>query len=170
MPQCVQNTFKNDLKMAANGQFRATYRRREPAYVTVRPRDLQVKISNPFTYDKTLWTFFIPYKLLVLKWQIGAKCIQYQPKEDHISICQIVCGIFKSGTCLNESLELSPWSEVNPLYSIENKSSSEMTQLAPTYLRTTRTCSMSFFQGSHRICWSYPWEDWPDACLKKAYI
>ena len=58
MPQCVQNTFKNDLKMTANGQFRATYRRREPAYVSVRPRGLQVKISNPFTYDKTLWTFF----------------------------------------------------------------------------------------------------------------
>ena len=43
MPQCVQNTFKNDLKMATNGQFRAIYRRREQAYVTVRPRGLQVK-------------------------------------------------------------------------------------------------------------------------------
>ena len=25
MPQCVQNTFKNDLKMAANGQYHAAY-------------------------------------------------------------------------------------------------------------------------------------------------
>ena len=30
MPQCVQNTYKNDLKMAANGQVRATYHWGEP--------------------------------------------------------------------------------------------------------------------------------------------
>ena len=57
MPQCVQNTFKNDLKMAANGQFRAAHRRREAAYLSVRPRGLQAKIQS-FIYDKTLWKFF----------------------------------------------------------------------------------------------------------------
>ena len=35
MPQCGQNTFKNDLKMARNGQFRAAYRGREPAKVSI---------------------------------------------------------------------------------------------------------------------------------------
>ena len=52
MHQGVQNTFKNDLKMAANGQFRAAYRRQEPAYVSVRPRGLEAN-TNPLTYDKT---------------------------------------------------------------------------------------------------------------------
>ena len=40
--------------MAANGQFRATYRRREPAYVTVRPRGRQVKMQ--FFY---IWQNFV---------------------------------------------------------------------------------------------------------------
>ena len=58
MPQCVQNTFQNDLKMAANGQFRATYRRREPAYVTVRPRGLRVKIQAFY-----IWQNFVEFFL-----------------------------------------------------------------------------------------------------------
>ena len=57
MPQCVQNTFKNDLKMAANGQFRATYWRREPAYVSVRPRGLQVKIQSFYIWQNFLEFF-----------------------------------------------------------------------------------------------------------------
>ena len=56
MPQCVQNAFKNDLKMVANGQFRTTYRRREPAYQTVRPRGLQVKIQSFY-----IWQNFVDF-------------------------------------------------------------------------------------------------------------
>ena len=51
MPQCTQNTFKNDLKMAANGQFRAAYRRREPAYVSVGPRGLEAKIQSFYVWQ-----------------------------------------------------------------------------------------------------------------------
>ena len=124
MPQCVQNTFKNDLKMAASGQFHATYRRREPAYVTVRPRGLQVKIQS-FSIWQNFVEFF--YTLQITSFQM-TKLVQnafnINPKEEHIGICQIACGIFKSGTCLNESLKFSPRSEVNSLHNIKNKSSS----------------------------------------------
>ena len=144
MPQCVQNTFKNDLKMVANGQFRATYRRREPAYVNVRPRGLQVKMQSSYIWQNFVEIF---YTLQITSFQV-TKLVQnafnINPKEDHIAICQIACGIFKSGTCLNESLKLSPWSELNSFYSIKNKSSYQKTQLASTYLRITRTSSMSF--------------------------
>ena len=52
MPQCVENTFKNDLKMAPNGQFRAAYRRREPA--SVRPRGLDAKIQSFYIWQNTV--------------------------------------------------------------------------------------------------------------------
>ena len=58
MPQCLQKTFKNDLKIAANGQFHATYRRREPSYVTVRPRGLQVKIQFFYIWQNFVDIFF----------------------------------------------------------------------------------------------------------------
>ena len=57
MPQCMQNTFKNDLKMSANDQFRATHLRREPAYVTVRPRGLQVKMQSFYIWQNFVEIF-----------------------------------------------------------------------------------------------------------------
>ena len=71
MPQCVQNTFKNDLQMAANGQCCAAYRRREPAYVSVRPRGLEAKIQSFYIWQNFVEICFLHltnYKLLVFKW------------------------------------------------------------------------------------------------------
>ena len=51
MPQCVQNTFKNDLKMAANGQVRATCRNQ-------RPRGLQVKIQSFYIWQNFVEFFY----------------------------------------------------------------------------------------------------------------
>ena len=80
MPQCVQNTFKNHLKMAANGQFRAAYRRREPAYISVpwgkNPILLHMK--------KKLWIFFTPYKLQITSFQMTKlvqKATNFNPKN-----------------------------------------------------------------------------------------
>ena len=46
MSHCVQNTFKNDLKMAANWQFPAAYRRWEPASVCVSNGSLAATASG----------------------------------------------------------------------------------------------------------------------------
>ena len=57
MHQNVQNTSKNDLKMAENGQFHAAYRRQEPAYVSVRPRGLEAKILSFYIWQNVVELF-----------------------------------------------------------------------------------------------------------------
>ena len=70
MPKCVQNSFKNEPKIAANGQFRAAYQRLEPAYLSVRPRGLQAKIQSFYIWQNLVETFFTPYKLQITSFQM----------------------------------------------------------------------------------------------------
>ena len=70
--------------MAANGQFRAANRRREPAYVSVRPRGLETKIQSYYIWENFVETFFTPYTLQITSFQM-TKLVQnafnFNPKR-----------------------------------------------------------------------------------------
>ena len=110
MPQCVQNTFKNDIKMAANGQFRAAYRRRESAYVSVRPCGLEAKIQSFIHMTNPCVTFFTPHKLQITSFQLT----KLVTNAFDINL-KFACSIFYSGTSLSASPKLWPWKGKFPL-------------------------------------------------------